>query len=161
MKTAIEPDEPSLTISQAAKLGGVGAETVRFYERQGLVREAERSGAGYRLYSSADVRRLAFIRRAKDLGFSLKEIKELIGLTEHRHASAREVKAIATAKLERIREQIRDLQRIQKALSSLSEECSGAGPASHCPILNAMTLEAIGTPASTQSRLSTTSKARQ
>ena len=76
MKNTHEPDSPHLTVSQAAKLGGVGAETVRFYERQGLLKEPERSGSGYRLYTEADVRRLAFIRRAKDLGFSLKEIKE-------------------------------------------------------------------------------------
>jgi MerR family copper efflux transcriptional regulator len=147
MKTLVEP-QPALTISQAARLADIGVETVRFYERQGLLREPDRTGSGYRQYNEADVRRLSFIRRAKALGFSLREIKDLIALTEGRHASAAEVKTMAQDKVERLQEQIRDLQKIEKALKALVHECSGAGPASCCPILNAMTLESIGeTPA--------------
>jgi MerR family copper efflux transcriptional regulator len=147
MKTLIAP-HPALTISQAARLAGIGVETVRFYERQGLLREPDRTGSGYRQYNEGDVRRLAFIRRAKALGFSLREIKDLIALTEGRHASAGEVKALAEDKVDHLQEQIRDLQKIQKALRALVDECSGVGPASCCPILNAMTLESIGeTPA--------------
>ncbi|MGV3531353.1 MAG: heavy metal-responsive transcriptional regulator [Chthoniobacteraceae bacterium] len=142
MKTL--PLAETFTISDAAKSSGLGTETVRFYERQGLLPEPPRTASGYRQYTTDDVRRLSFIRRAKTLGFTLKEIGELLGLTEQRAASAGEVKELATAKLERVREQIRDLQKIEKALHGLVKECSGVGPASRCPILNAITFESIG-----------------
>jgi MerR family copper efflux transcriptional regulator len=142
MKTLPAPEV--LTISDAAKSAGLGTETVRYYEREGLLREPPRTAAGYRQYGPEDVRRLSFIRRAKTLGFSLREIRDLLSLTEQRAASAREVKELATAKLDRVREQIRDLQKIERALRGLVEECTGVGPASRCPILNAITLESIG-----------------
>ena len=142
MKTLSLPE--SFTISDAAKSAGLGIETVRYYEREGLLREPPRTASGYRQYNDDDVRRLAFIRRAKTLGFSLREIRELLGLTEQRAASAREVKELASAKLEHVREQIRDLQKIERALHGLVEECTGVGPASRCPILNAIALESIG-----------------
>jgi Hg(II)-responsive transcriptional regulator len=144
MTTAINRASTPVTISQAARLAGIGVETVRFYERSGLLPLPDRTGAGYRLYNESDVRRLSFIRRAKALGFSLKEIRELLDLTEHRGATAHEVKSMTVRKLDRIREQIRDLRAMEKALSQLEEQCTGAGLASHCPILNAMTLERIG-----------------
>src|SRR5688572_18129427 len=99
MKTL--PAQEVFTISDAAKSAGLGTETVRYYEREGLLREPPRTAAGYRQYNGDDVRRLAFIRRAKALGFSLREIRDLLGLTEQRAASAREVKELATAKLDR------------------------------------------------------------
>jgi MerR family copper efflux transcriptional regulator len=142
MKTLSLPE--TFTISDAAKSAGLGIETVRYYEREGLLREPPRTASGYRQYKEEDVRRLSFIRRAKTLGFSLREIRELLGLTEQRAASAREVKELASAKLEQVREQIRDLQKIERALRGLVEECTGVGPSSRCPILNAMTLESIG-----------------
>jgi MerR family transcriptional regulator, copper efflux regulator len=136
--------EETFTISEAARSAGLGVETVRFYEREGLLKAPARSGSGYRQFTPADVRRLAFVRRAKTLGFSLREIKELLALTAHRRTNVAKVKAFAQAKAERLREQIRDLQKIETALQHLVDECSGSGPANHCPILNAILLEEIG-----------------
>ena len=135
---------PKFSIAQAARRAGVGVETVRFYEKEKLLERPARSASGYRQFTAADVRRLSFVRRAKELGFTLREIKELLSLTEDRAATAAEVKALAAAKLTQLRAQIRDLRRIERALGQLTDECSGAGPTSACPILNAMALEGIG-----------------
>ena len=135
-----------ITIAAAAKRARVGVETVRFYEKEGLLDPPARNAAGYRQYTAEDVRRLSFVRRAKELGFTLREIKELIALTQSRQATAGEAKSLALAKLTELRERIRDLRRIERALSQLTHECSGTGPASGCPILNAMALEQIGSP---------------
>ena len=136
--------DPKFSIAQAARRAGVGVETVRFYEKEGLLESPARNASGYRQFTAADVRRLSFVRRAKELGFTLREIKELLSLTEDRAATAGEVKALAAVKLTQLRAQIRDLRRIERALGQLTNECSGAGPTSACPILNAMTLERIG-----------------
>ena len=135
-----------ITISAAAKRARIGVETVRFYEKEGLLDPPARNTAGYRQYTAEDVRRLSFVRRAKELGFTLREVKELIALTQSRQATAGEAKSLALAKLTELRERIRDLRRIERALSQLTHECSGTGPASDCPILNAMALEQIGSP---------------
>lgn len=130
-----------LTIGQVARSAGVGVETVRFYERQGLLAEPARKESGYRQYAEDVVARLRFIRRAKELGFSLKEIKELLALRVDPTTPCAEVKRQAEAKIGDIEEKIRTLRRMKKALVKLTAVCRGRGPTSECPILDALDKE--------------------
>jgi MerR family mercuric resistance operon transcriptional regulator len=130
-----------LTIGQVARHAGVGIETVRFYERQGLLEEPARKESGYRQYPEDVVARLRFIKRAKELGFSLKEIKELLALRVDPDTTCAEVKSRAEAKIADIEEKIQALLRIKKALVKLTKACSGHGPTSECPILDALDKE--------------------
>jgi MerR family mercuric resistance operon transcriptional regulator len=130
-----------LTIGQVARNAGVGVETVRFYERQGLLEEPARRESGYRQYPQDVVARLRFIRRAKELGFSLKEIKELLALRVDPDTTCAEIKQRAQARIADVEEKIQTLQRIKKALVRLTATCRGRGPTSECPILDALVRE--------------------
>lgn len=125
------------TIGRLAKAAEVGVETIRFYEREGLLEVPERTASGYRLYPPETVDRLGFIRRAKVLGFSLAEIRELLRLAEPTGERAR-VKALAEHKLAQIDQRIGELQRMRGALSELTRQCSGHGPVDGCPIIEAL-----------------------
>jgi len=127
-----------LTIGQLAKRAEVGVETVRFYEREGLLDEPDRRASGYRQYDEDVVQRLQFIRRAKELGFTLKEIKELLSLKLDPSTTCADVKERAEAKIEGIEGKIRTLQRMKRALVKVTKSCSGSGPASECPILDSI-----------------------
>lgn len=127
-----------MTIGEMAKDAGVGVETVRFYERQGLLPEPPRRSSGYRQYSPEALRRLQFIRRTKELGFSLEEIRELLELRVNPRTSCAEVKRRAEGKVADIEGKMAELQRMRKALGRLASSCSGKGPSSACPILDAM-----------------------
>lgn len=127
-----------LTIGQVARSAEVGVETVRFYERQGLLEEPARKESGYRQYDEGIAARLRFIRRAKELGFSLKEIKGLLALRVDPTTTCAEVRSKAAAKLADVEEKIQALQRIKKALVKLTTVCRGRGPISECPILEAL-----------------------
>ena len=127
-----------LTIGQVARSAGVGVETVRFYERQGLLEEPARKESGYRQYDEDVVARLRFIRRSKELGFSLKEIKQLLALRVDTSTTCAEVRSRAAAKIADIQQKIVALQRIKKALVKLTSVCRGRGPTSECPILDAL-----------------------
>ncbi|MEG3190958.1 MerR family DNA-binding protein [Lysobacter sp. D1-1-M9] len=129
----------TLTIGKVAQRAGVGVETVRFYIREGLVPETPRHGFGFREYPPDTVARLQFIQRAKRLGFSLKEVRELLDLRVSPEVTCADVRSHATAKVADIEERIRDLQRMRKALRSLVETCQGSGPVSDCPILDHLT----------------------
>ncbi len=128
----------ALTIGEIAKRAGIGLATVRFYERKGLIEEPPRTDSGYRQYPEDVVARLRFISRAKDLGFSLKEIAELFSLRVDPDTTCADIKRRAEAKITTIEEKIRDMQGIQGALSKLAASCSGSGPAGDCPILEAL-----------------------
>ena len=128
----------TLTIGQIARRAGVGVETVRFYERQGLLEEPDRRESGYRQYTEEVVFRLRFIRRAKELGFTLKEIQELVAFRSDPSATRADVRRQAKAKIADIEGKIRDLQRMKEALLKLTASCRGHGPASRCPILEAL-----------------------
>ena len=130
-----------LTIGQVARQAGVGIETVRFYERQGLLEEPSRRESGYRQYPEDVVARLRFIKRAKELGFSLKEVKELLALRVDPTVTCAEVKRQAEAKLADIEGKIASLLRMKKALVRLAAVCRGQGPTSECPILDALDKE--------------------
>ena len=128
----------ALTIGEVAAAAEVGVETVRFYEREGLIAEPPRRRSGYREYPPDTVRRLRFIRRAKDLGFTLKEIGELLHLRVDRTRSCADVRTLAKAKMADIEAKMLDLARIQAALTELVRTCRGKGPTSSCPILDAL-----------------------
>ena len=130
-----------LTIGQLARRAGVGVETVRFYEREGLLDEPPRRESGYRQYEADVVTRLRFIRRAKELGFSLKQVKQLLALRLDATTTAAEVRRTAEAKIADIEAKIRTLQEMKRALEKLTEGCSGRGQAGECPILHALDRE--------------------
>ncbi len=128
----------SLTIGKVACQAGVGVETVRFYEREGLIEEPPRRASGYRQYPPETPARIRFVRRAKELGFTLKEIKELLSLRASPNSRCTDVRQRAEAKIEDIEQKIRDLQKMKKALTQLTAACDGRGPVTECPILEAL-----------------------
>jgi Hg(II)-responsive transcriptional regulator len=130
----------SLTIGQLAGEAEVGIDTIRFYERRGLLPKPARTPSGYRLFRSDTVTRLQFIRRAKALGFSLDEIKALLRLQDQGGSKA-EVKKLTDRKLDQIETKISDLSKMQDVLKKLASECSGAGDIDGCPIIEALTFE--------------------
>lgn len=127
-----------LTIGQLAKRAKVNIQTIRYYERRGIIPEPPRRNSGYRQYSTEMITRLQFIRRAKELGFSLEEIGDLLSLRLDLKTPCSVVKRKAEAKLSDIAEKIKTLQRMETALFKLTEACSGRGPISECPILEAL-----------------------
>jgi MerR family copper efflux transcriptional regulator len=128
-----------LSIGKLAKLVGVNIDTVRYYERNGLLAPSARLASGYRRYGDLELARLRFIRRAQKLGFSLKEINSLLGLSARR--SVAQVKRAAQTKLADVDARIADLQRVRDGLSLLVKACPGHGQASECPILRALSIE--------------------
>ncbi|HYS56503.1 MAG TPA: MerR family DNA-binding protein [Thermoanaerobaculia bacterium] len=125
-----------MTIGEVAKASGVGVETVRFYERKRLIPQPRRPTAGRRQYDEEIARRIRFIRRAQDLGFSLTEVKQLLDLRLDARRSCSEVKAEAEAKIAAIDARIASLRKMRKSLRSLASSCSGEGSTSACPILD-------------------------
>ena len=130
-----------MKIGEVAKRAEIGIDAVRFYERQGLIPPPARRPSGYRVYSPDVVLSLRFIRRAKVLGFSLKEIAELLFLETGAEGTAADVKALAEAKLADIEQRIRALQRMRRALRKATESCTGEGPTSSCSILQTLNRE--------------------
>jgi MerR family transcriptional regulator, copper efflux regulator len=129
----------ALGIGQLAKRGGVRVDTVRYYERNGLLTARSRLASGYRRYSEIEVARLRFIRRAQALGFTLKEIKELLALSAQRDVGR--VKRSAQAKVKDVQARIAALQRVRDGLETLVAACPGHGRAADCPILRALTAD--------------------
>jgi Zn(II)-responsive transcriptional regulator len=126
----------TLSIGELAARAGVAIDTVRHYERNGLLTPAARLPSGYRRYGEAELKRLLFIRRAKTLGFTLPEIQELLALSSKR--SVANIKRAAQTKLADIDRRIAELQQIRSGLEALIEACPGHGRAEACPILNAL-----------------------
>ena len=108
------------------------------YEREGLIEEPPRNGSGYRQYPEQAITRIQFTQRAKELGFSLKEIKELLALSITPGTTCKDIRKRAESKITDIQGKIRTLQRMKKALAKLTAACSGQGSVSECPILEAM-----------------------
>lgn len=128
-----------MTISKAAHAAGVGVETVRFYERQGLIEQPPRpANGGFRIYSQETVRRIRFIRQAQELGFSLREARDLLALRTDTTADAASVKQQARAKLADVEDKIERLEHIRTALYELLEACPGGGPLGGCSIIEAL-----------------------
>lgn len=127
-----------MTIGQLAARTGVGVETLRFYEREGLLQRPPRRASGYRDYPADAVRRVRFIRHARALGFPLGDIAELLALRADPNRSCARVRARAEARLAEIEEKLRALRRMKRALEALIRDCEGRGSASVCPILDAL-----------------------
>jgi MerR family transcriptional regulator, copper efflux regulator len=128
----------TLTIGQLASRAGVGVETIRFYEREGLLSEPDRRPSGYRQYPFEIVRRVRFIRHAKELGFSLKEIQELLELRVDPSSTCADVRQRARAKITDIEQRVAALERMRAALEKLVRSCRGRGPTRECPILEVL-----------------------
>jgi Hg(II)-responsive transcriptional regulator len=131
-----------LRIGQVAKRAGVGVETVRFYERKGLIEDPPRRASGYRQYPEDVIPRIRFIRRAGELGFSLKEIQELLDLRAESTARGGAVRDRTEAKVREIEARITDLKSIRSVLTGLTARCDRKAAVKECPILAA--LEADG-----------------
>ncbi len=131
----------ALKVGQIAKGAGVSVETVRFYEREGLLGQPARRPSGYRQYSEEVVRKIRFIKRAQTLGFTLKGISGLLALKLNPRRSARGVKQAAESLTAEITERIATLERIREVLNELTRACSGQGGTSECSILDALDQE--------------------
>lgn len=129
----------TLSIGQLAKQAGVAIDTVRYYERSHLLAPAGRLASGYRRYGEIELKRLRFIRRAKALGFSLDDVRVLLGLGEQRDIA--EVKRTAQRTLADIERRMAELERIRGGLQTLVALCPGHGRSEACPILNALSQE--------------------
>jgi Cu(I)-responsive transcriptional regulator len=128
-------DQGLLNIGEAAARSGVSAKMIRHYESIGLIRPADRTFSNYRLYTTADVHALQFVRRARDLGFSIPEIKELLGLWHDRARKSADVRRIATAHIRELDARIAELQAMRRTLDRLAASCHG-DERPDCPILD-------------------------
>jgi MerR family copper efflux transcriptional regulator len=137
----MEKEMESIGIGALAKQAGVSIDTVRYYEKSGLLSPQARLASGYRRYSDLQLSRLRFIRRAQDLGFSLKGVRELLGLSKQRDVAR--VKRAAERKLVEVEQRIAALERIRGGLAQLVTACPGHGLAKECPILKALGEESI------------------
>ncbi len=128
-----------MTIGKAARGGGVGIETIRYYERRGLIPQPPRpNGGGFRVYPEETLRRIRFIRQAQEIGFSLREIEELLSLRADPSADCADVRPQATAKLAEVDHKIAKLEEIRGALRELIAACPGSGALRVCSIMEAL-----------------------
>jgi MerR family mercuric resistance operon transcriptional regulator len=131
-----------LKVGEVARQAAVNLQTIHYYERTGLLPRPPRTASNYRIYTDDAVQRVRFIKRAQELGFTLKEVKELLSLRAAPRSCCGDVRRQAETKLVDIEEKIGTLQAMRKALTKLIAECSGKGPVTACPILEAMDSEA-------------------
>ena len=128
----------ALTIGDVANQAGVGVETIRFYERKGLIDQPLRPAFGFRQYDEQLPRRIRFIRHAQELGFSLREIRELLDLRIDPDVSCADVRAKAVAKVAEVEDKLASLTRMRDTLLAITRSCAGEGPTTECPILDAI-----------------------
>ena len=138
MLASTKPDR-LMKIGELSALSGLSIDTIRFYEKQGLIPPPRRTDTNYRMYDADTPRRLIFIRKARDLGFTLQEIGQLLALSEDGHAGAGDVKERAQAKLRDLDRKISEMKAMRLSLEKLVSTCSGDGPSYECPILAALT----------------------
>jgi len=134
-----------MNIGEAAARSGVTAKMIRYYESIGLIGAASRTASGYRTYAETDLHRLRFIRRARDLGFSMEKIQTLLGLWGNKDRSSANVKSLALAHIEELKQQISELQSVLATLEHLAENCHGDGRPD-CPILDDLSHSSQGKP---------------
>jgi len=127
-----------LRTGELADKAGVNKETIRFYEKKGLLAEPIRTDGGYRQYSQKDLERLVFIRNAKELGFALSEIRELLAIADGDIYKCSDVRKIAESKLDHIGNQMKHLKKLETTLTKLVGECQRARTIRHCPIIESL-----------------------
>jgi MerR family mercuric resistance operon transcriptional regulator len=127
-----------MTIGQVAKQTGVSVETIRFYEKEGLINKPERSPSGYRQYPAETIKRVLFIQKAKEIGFTLKEIQDLLLIQEKPEACCGDILNKAQSKVAQIEAKINELQRMKDALQKLTTQCASNSSLDNCPILDAL-----------------------
>ena len=127
-----------LTIGRLAQLAGVNLETVRYYEREGLLPKPPRTSSGYRMFPVDAARRLRFIKRAQELGFSLGEIRDLLSLRAQPATRRADVRSRARSKIADIEGKIATLQRMKAVLTTLADRCEACASSGACPILNSL-----------------------
>ncbi len=135
-----------MNIGQVAKSSGVSAKMIRYYEQIGLIPKADRSDAGYRNYGSSDAHSLRFIRRARDLGFSVEQISELLALWRDRERASSDVKTVALAHVVRLKAKIAELQAMAQTLEHLADHCHG-NDRPDCPIIEDLAERTTAAPA--------------
>jgi len=126
-----------IAIGALSKHTGTNIETIRYYERVGLLPAPARSSGGYRLYRTEHLKRLNFVRRARALGFSIGEVRTLLRLADERKRPCAEVREVATAHLRDVRTKIADLRRMERVLRATVARCTAGGSA-HCPVIDAL-----------------------
>jgi Cu(I)-responsive transcriptional regulator len=131
----------TMRIGEAAQASGVSAKMIRHYEENGLFPKAGRTQSGYRMYGEAEIHTLRFIRRARDLGFSMKEIRELLGLWHNRRRASADVKRLASRHMQDLDTRIAEMQAMRRTLMHLAQDCHG-DDRPDCPILD----DLAGTP---------------
>jgi MerR family mercuric resistance operon transcriptional regulator len=131
------PRPEDLTIGALSRAAGCNVETIRYYERIGLVPAPPRSAGGHRVYGEGDVKRLSFVRRCRELGFTLEEVRSLLALVESGRYTCEEVKAITLDHLADVRRKLRDLARMADVLERTARACAG-GQGAECPIVEAL-----------------------
>jgi len=127
-----------LKIGEVAERGGVNLQTIRYYEREKLLPEPPRLASGYRVYPDQTVRRVRFIKRAQEIGFTLTEIRGLLAIRIDADRDSSGVRTLAQAKINDIEKKIQTLQQMKEVLGRITERCSGCGPISDCPILESI-----------------------
>jgi len=125
-------------IGEVASRAHVNKETVRYYEKRGLIPKPDRRRSGYRIFTKRHIEQIRFIKRAQELGFTLSEIKELLELRMDENTTCSEIKDEAQRKYQDVVDKIEDLQRIKTTLLDLIDSCTGSGPKGDCPILEAL-----------------------
>lgn len=134
-----------MKIGEAAAASGLTTKTIRYYEDEGLLPRPDRRESGYRDYGDADVERMVFLRRARDFGFSLKEMRELLGMLEDHHRRAGDVRALTVSHIERLDRQLAEMRSLRAQLAELTEACAG-GDSHHCAILEVLAAGRVAQP---------------
>ncbi len=140
----MEMAEKTLRTGQVAAAAGVNVETLRYYERRGILKEPRRRGSGFRAYPPEAVKIVRFVKTAQELGFTLDEIEELLSLRDDHQRSCADVRAAATTKIEDVDQKIEKLHAMKQALTVLVNSCRGKGSTRECPILEAIDAKAGG-----------------
>ena len=131
-----------LKIGELAELAGISRDALRFYEKHGLITPTARTDSGYRLYSKSDVLRISFILSAKEVGFTLNEIHQLLELEVTKDdKSCQDVKQFVDNKIQVVNRRLTEIKKIKQSLQTLSNACCGGEPATHCTILGALSVQ--------------------
>lgn len=134
---ADKPSETGLLIGEAARQSGVHIETIRYYERAGVLPKPGRSSGGHRLYSADQLNRLKFVRRSRELGFSLDEVRAILDLVDNQNMTCAQVHKMTIDHLATVKKKVADLKRLERTLKEMAQECS-RGEVPDCAIIDTL-----------------------